>query len=133
MAGLESLSQPKVPTVICYNEDASSFTWGGQKHNGYLIEGVKLLLDPRQDRPAFLPQPRRYIDVPGKSVVDIAADFIGAVYEHAMKRIESKVPADYLNMCQKRFVLSVPAVWSDKAKALTQQVIPPQCCVCFWL
>jgi hypothetical protein len=37
------------------------------------------------------------------------------------RSFRSQVPADYLEMCQKQFVLSVPAVWSDKAKFMTQK------------
>jgi hypothetical protein len=58
----------------------------------------------------------------GKPAVEVAADFIGAMYKHAMSKISSKVPAEYLDMCQKQFILSVPAVWSDKAKDTTLKV-----------
>jgi hypothetical protein len=54
-----------------------------------------------------------------KDPVDVAADFIGAVYKHALSVIESSGIRDYFHFCQKDFVLSVPAVWSDKAKDLT--------------
>jgi hypothetical protein len=74
--------------VICYNEGTDSFTWGGQKHTGDVVQGVKLLLDPNQARPIYLPQPASDLKRLGKSAVDIAADFIGAMYQHAMKKIE---------------------------------------------
>lgn len=57
-----------------------------------------------------------------KSAVDVAADFIGAMYNHAMEKIGSRVPREYLDLCEKTFVLSVPAVWSEKAKESTIQV-----------
>ena len=57
-----------------------------------------------------------------KSAVDVAADFIGAMYSHALEMIGSRVPRDYLDLCEKTFVLSVPAVWSEKAKESTIQV-----------
>lgn len=48
---------------------------------------------------------------------DVAADYIRAMYEHAMEHIATKVPENYLeNDVQEKFVISVPAVWSDKAK-----------------
>lgn len=124
-AGMEGSSQPKVPTTISYDPtNPSNFTWGGQKHKGEVIKGVKLLLDPDQERPLYLPDVPAKADLKrlGKPAVDIAADFIGAIYKHAMAKIESKVPSDYIKLCQKSFVLTVPAVWSDKAKDLTMKV-----------
>ena len=119
------MKQPKIPTTISYDsKDKKSFTWGGMKHKGDVVPGIKLLLDPDQPRPLYLPESTAKSDLKrlGKPAVSVAADFIGALYKHAMARIESKVPSDYLSMCEKKFVLSVPAVWSDKAKDLTLQV-----------
>jgi hypothetical protein len=84
------------------------------------------LLDPNQGRPIYLPESTAKSDLRqlGKPAVDVAADFIGAMYQHAMLKIESKMPKEYLDMCQKKFVLTVPAVWSDKAKDATKKVDP---------
>ncbi|KAF4627027.1 hypothetical protein G7Y89_g11126 [Cudoniella acicularis] len=120
--GMESFKQPKVPTEISYDpKNKKLFTWGAQNHKGDIVQGVKLLLDPDQPRPIYLPKSTAKSDVQrlGKPAVDVAADFIGAMYKHAIERIESKVPKEYLEMCQKQFVLTVPAVWSDKAKDTT--------------
>ncbi|TEY57363.1 hypothetical protein BOTCAL_0220g00160 [Botryotinia calthae] len=57
----------------------------------------------------------------GKPPVDVAADFIQAIYKYAMEKITSDWPDGYTQRCRKQFVLSVPAVWSDKAKDLTLQ------------
>lgn len=54
-----------------------------------------------------------------KDPVSVAADFIGAIYRHALSEIENTVPTKYFQLCQKEFVLSVPAVWSDAAKNAT--------------
>lgn len=123
--GLEGRKQPKVPTIISYDpKNAGGFTWGAQNHKCEKIEGIKLLLDPDQVMPVYLPASNAKNDLKrlGKPAVDVAADFIGAMYEHAMNRILGKIPADYLEMCQKQFVVSVPAVWSDKAKDMTLKV-----------
>ena len=58
----------------------------------------------------------------GKPPADIASDYIAAIYKHALKVISGKVPKAYLDMLDKYFVLSVPAVWSDKAKDTTLRV-----------
>lgn len=85
---------------------------------------MKLLFDPDQARPSYLPKLEKWsVLAPlNKSAVEIAADYIGAIYKHVMVKIASKVPHDYLAMCEKKFVLSVPAVWSDKAKDRTLKV-----------
>nr|RBQ97628.1 hypothetical protein FVER53263_00133 [Fusarium verticillioides] len=123
--GLEGRTQPKVPTVIAYDpDDSSEFKWGGQlSWRDDQVQGVKLLLDPKQTRPPYLPSTNVKSEMKKlpKSAVDVAADFIGAMYSHALERIESKVPRDYLDLCEKTFVLSVPAVWSEKAMESTVQ------------
>ncbi|KAF4961796.1 hypothetical protein FSARC_10092 [Fusarium sarcochroum] len=123
--GLEGRTQPKVPTVVAYDpKEKSSFKWGGQlTWRDDHVQGVKLLLDPDQTRPSYLPSNNIKSELRKlpKDPVDVAADFIEAMYKHAMTKIESKVPRDYLKLCQKSFVLSVPAVWSDKAKERTIQ------------
>ncbi|KAF4438660.1 Hsp70 family [Fusarium acutatum] len=123
--GLEGRTQPKVPTAIAYDpDDSSEFKWGGQlSWRDDHVQGVKLLLDPKQTRPSYLPSANVKSEMRKlpKSAVDVAADFIGAMYSHALEMIGSRVPQDYLDLCEKTFVLSVPAVWSEKAKESTIQ------------
>ncbi len=109
--GAEGESAPKIPTLINYYDpnDSSKFSWGASvnrmKDN---IVGVKLLLDPSQERPLYLPTGniKRDIERLPKSPVEIAADFMGAMYKHALKEITGKVSSSYMSMCQKHFVLS---------------------------
>jgi hypothetical protein len=124
-AGGEGFKLPKVPTIISYDEkDKKKFTWGEMKHKDGVVAGVKLLLDPDQPRPIYLPESTAKTDLRklGKPAVEAVADFIGAMYKHAMAQIETQIPLDYLVLCQKKFILSVPAVWSDKAKDTTLKV-----------
>ncbi|KAH6842399.1 hypothetical protein B0I37DRAFT_399101 [Chaetomium sp. MPI-CAGE-AT-0009] len=123
--GAEGESAPKIPTLINYtNAKGGKFAWGASvnRMQGNVV-GVKLLLDPSQERPFYLPTSniKRTIKNLPKVPVEIAADFIGAVYRHAQSEIAKVVPKDYLKICQKHFVLSVPAVWSDAAKNATLQ------------
>lgn len=126
--GLEGYRQPKVPTLIIYDKkDPSKFKWGGQVNwRDSAVHGVKLLLDPSQTKPKYLPASSLESDLNDldKDPVDVASDFIGAIYKHALSVIESSGVRDYFNICEKQFVLSVPAVWSDKAKDLTLRVRP---------
>lgn len=121
--GLESEKQPKVPTIISYDpKNKGPFTWGGQKHKHTTLEGIKLLLDPDQIRPIYVPATNTKAELKklGKPPIEVAADYIRSIYNHALERIAAKVPENYLeNDVQKKFVITVPAVWSDKAKDAT--------------
>ncbi|KAH9205472.1 Hsp70 family protein-like protein [Leptodontidium sp. 2 PMI_412] len=120
--GLEGFHQLKVPTVTCYGDSSTNnTTWGAQKHKGDIVQGLKLLLDPDQPWPLYLPESTAKTDLKclGKPAVEVAADFLSAIYKNTMNKIESSIPMEYLMMCQKEFVLTVPAVWSDKAKDTT--------------
>ena len=123
--GAEGESVPKIPTLINYRHGkGGEFAWGASVNRMEdNIVGVKLLLDPSQERPMYLPtaNTKRTLKSLPKPPVEIAADFIGAVYRHALSEIAKVVPKDYFKLCQKEFVLSVPAVWSDAAKNTTLQ------------
>lgn len=52
-----------------------------------------------------------------KPVLEVASDYMRSVFHHALKEIESEsLDPSFLESFQKQFVLTVPAVWSDKAK-----------------
>jgi len=88
------------------------------------ITGLKLLLDPHQPRPYFIPTniEAEIAKLP-KPVLEVASDYIGAIFQHAMKEIESEsLDPSFLDNYQKEFVLTVPAVWSDQAKDMTLRV-----------
>ncbi|KAG6116280.1 hypothetical protein E4U14_000333 [Claviceps sp. LM454 group G7] len=121
--GNRGISAPKISTIIEYTEeDPKGFRWGASvnKLNGGIV-AIKLLLDPKQQRPLYLPAKHVEEELKSlpKSPLEIAADFIGAIYAHALEDISSSVPKAYMDMCHKEFVLSVPAVWSDAAKNAT--------------
>ncbi|KAG5953321.1 hypothetical protein E4U53_006055 [Claviceps sorghi] len=121
--GNRGLFVPKIPTIIEYSkEETKSFKWGASadKLNDAVI-AIKLLLDPDQERPVYLPSKniKNELSCLPKKPFQIAADFIGAIYEHALKEISKTVPKAYMDICEKEFVLSVPAVWSDAAKNAT--------------
>lgn len=125
--GLEGFKQPKVPTILSYDPNQkTSFTWGAQKHKHAKIEGMKLLLDPGQETPLYIPETNTAAELKklGKPATDVVTDYITAIYRHALNRIETKIPAEYLKMCQKKFVVTVPAVWSAKAMNATLLVSP---------
>ena len=103
-------SAPKIHTLISYDpKDSSRFTWGASVNRMTdSIIGIKLLLDPTQERPLYLPTGNIQRDIKKlpKKPVDVAADFIRAIYQHALAEITKQVPRGYMSMCQQQFVLS---------------------------
>ncbi len=123
--GAEGQNVVKAPTVVKYT-DGSGFKWGYELDQTLQekIEGIKLLLDPEQPTPLYAPAVNTQAELAklGKPAHEVATDYIRAIYNHAMKKIESKYLNGFISTLEKQFVLSVPAVWSDKAKDLTQRV-----------
>ncbi|KAK4450231.1 hypothetical protein QBC34DRAFT_484501 [Podospora aff. communis PSN243] len=119
----DTQSAPKINTLISYDANgAKFFSWGASVNRMTdSIIGIKLLLDPDQERPLYLPTGNLQRDIKKlpKTPVEVAADFIRAIYQHAHAEIAKRVPKDYMSLCQQKFVLSVPAVWSDAAKNAT--------------
>ncbi|KAF2102251.1 actin-like ATPase domain-containing protein [Rhizodiscina lignyota] len=114
---------PKAPTLVQYGKQG--FAWGYQVEPTAegVVSCVKLLLDPGQSHQSYDPK-RMFKKVPQppdlpKAPVDIATDYIRAMYSHALVYIEQKLGKEYMELLSKEFVLTVPAVWSDKAKDLT--------------
>ncbi|KAG6159395.1 hypothetical protein E4U37_003526 [Claviceps purpurea] len=121
--GNRGIAAPKIPTILEYSEEEpTGFRWGASvnKSSGGIV-AIKLLLDPKQERPLYLPatHTRTELRALPKAPIEIAADFMRAIYGHALEEIASAVPKAYMDICQKEFVLSVPAVWSDAAKNAT--------------
>ena len=106
--------------------DTKTFQWGYELDRTLeeKIEGIKLLLDPDQPKPLYIPQTNTNAELKklGKPALDVATDYIGAIFQHAMRKIEGKYPRSYLDLLDKQLVLSVPAIWSDKAKDQTLKV-----------
>lgn len=132
--GAKGANRPKVPTLIRYENNTknpvekSQYQWGYEIAHSTAtnkIEGIKLLLDPDHPKPLYVPQANTKAELQrlGKPAVDVAADYITTLYKHALSKIEASWPEDFLQMLQKEFVLSVPAVWSDKAKDSTLRVL----------
>ena len=110
--GASGSSWDKCPTIVKY--EGKVVRWGFEidRTTEGCIEGIKLLLDPEQPRPIYVP------------AVDTKAELqrLNALWKHAAANIESKYPKDYFNLLKKKFVLTVPAVWSEKAQDATLRV-----------
>ncbi|KAK5636412.1 hypothetical protein RRF57_012125 [Xylaria bambusicola] len=116
---------PKTPTEIQYTPGSpDKFKWGYELE-GTLedkVIGLKLLLDPDQKRPYWIPtDPHAEIAKLPKPVVEVAADYIKAIFQQALSEVEKGYLPGFLDGFKKQYVLTVPAVWSDTAKAMTER------------
>jgi hypothetical protein len=127
----------KVPSEIAYLDQG--FEWGNKIEPHRTREAwTKLLLDERQkreqlrltlelltgnmdsienDRVNTEPAPH-----PGKEPVDIIGDFLSGVRAHVQSTLETRY-GKLLSLFETEVVITVPAVWSDKAKDLTYKAV----------
>lgn len=100
------------------------FLWGYQAlaSSQEPIRGVKLLLDEEQSyRYSPSLRAKKMLGVLKKSPVDVSAEYLKKVLEHIHQNLERRFGPAVNNM-SKKYVLTVPAVWSDKAKDATMKV-----------
>jgi hypothetical protein len=106
----------KVPSAISYNDRNTS--WGYQiSHLEKAIRGVKLLLDEDQDT-KYMPSlsSKVLLSKYNTDATQVTTDYLRRLIAHLkfiLKRRFGCLSADL------RYILSVPAVWSDRAKAKT--------------
>ncbi|KAI3061041.1 hypothetical protein CBS147353_10098 [Aspergillus niger] len=123
--GSKGKTYMKTPTVLKY-DDTGRFKWGYELDTCLeeKIMGIKLLLDPDHQRPLFdtkgATATQSELQKLGKPLQEVLSDYISAIYQHSLAAISAKFPKGYiLTSIEKQLVLSVPAVWSDKAKDIT--------------
>ncbi|KAF3929591.1 hypothetical protein ABW19_dt0208497 [Dactylella cylindrospora] len=78
--------------------------------------------DPTFANKATLKPPSGYMALPpGKEAIDVVADYLSGVYTHAIERLCQNYGKDFVDVTPIEFVLTVPAIWSDKARNLTKE------------
>lgn len=106
-----------MPSTICYGD---SILWGFEApYSGDVIRAVKLLLDEGQGRsypPAL--EAKRILAQLGKDALGVVGDYLGYLISHATGVLNRRF-GDTLNCMDLKYILTVPAVWSDKAKDST--------------
>ncbi|KAI9367138.1 actin-like ATPase domain-containing protein [Aspergillus egyptiacus] len=116
--GAGNRTSVKVPSTISYT--SGSLNWGYQI--GPLTEacrGIKLLFDEDPETeysPSVASKP--LLTKYGKDVVQVAADYMRQLVRQVGEVILRRLGVA-LEKCSLQFVLTVPAVWSDKAKDAT--------------
>ncbi|CAI7603384.1 unnamed protein product [Penicillium crustosum] len=121
-----NITSQKVPTLCSY--DGKHTKWGYQTdkliHPGKeqrLIQGVKLLLDESQKfRYTPASKSQEVIKDLNKTPMEVAGDYLGKLVAHAQDVLTRRF-STALQTMDLEYILTVPAVWSDKAKDLTMQ------------
>lgn len=57
----------------------------------------------------------------GKEAVDVVADYLSGLYKHTLARLALNYGKEFVDVTPIEFVLTVPAIWSDKARSLTKE------------
>jgi hypothetical protein len=60
---------------------------------------------------------------PAKAPVEIISDFLSGVREHLLANLSSRYGKTALSLMEMEVVITVPAMWSDKAKDLTLKAV----------
>lgn len=84
------------------------------------ISWIKILLDPSQPRPTFVNAKRTTLPR-GKKPVDIVADYLTALRAYTVQTLERRLGREVMGRTKVEYVLTVPAVWSDKARQMTME------------
>ncbi|EMF08039.1 actin-like ATPase domain-containing protein [Sphaerulina musiva SO2202] len=114
----------KTPTRLAYSDDpAAQNPWGYYVRPGMKsYSWMKLLLDPTQaskfDDPGLAgSEGSGVLRKPlNKTAVDVCADYLTEVAKYAWKALTKRYTIEVLKATPIEFWLTVPAVWSDKAK-----------------
>ncbi|KAL1921667.1 uncharacterized protein VTP21DRAFT_10309 [Calcarisporiella thermophila] len=112
---------PKTPTLNFYKRDSQVMLWWGnaaklemmkpQNRDAILLKQYKLALDESQ---AVGPFPN------GLTVLDAISHYLKAFHDHVISELKKGFAKNY-NQSQFRYCLTVPAMWSDRAKAQTRE------------
>ncbi|KAJ5483837.1 hypothetical protein N7539_006037 [Penicillium diatomitis] len=111
----------KVPSVLVYKD--KNLHWGYQVNNApEAIHGVKLLLDD-QKRYFFSPSitAAEALKYMGKDAIGAAGDYVQKLVDHSKSVLHHRF-GSALEGIDLQFFMTVPAIWSDKAKDATMQI-----------
>ncbi|KAJ5569788.1 uncharacterized protein N7459_009218 [Penicillium hispanicum] len=122
------INSEKVPTELAYLSDNVEHgpAWGFEIPNTMpRFQWIKLALDPKQnskleDSIVFSYKDSRRIALSGLGTAEgVATDYLRQLTNHTRQEIKRHVGAVFDSMTF-QYVITVPAVWSDKAKNLTR-------------
>ncbi|EAW11693.1 uncharacterized protein ACLA_093920 [Aspergillus clavatus NRRL 1] len=125
---IRSETTPRVPTTISYENN--QILWGHQTSMfGEVIRGIKLLLDPTQEiKHTPVAESKKILEKYNKDPADVARDHLQLLIAKTKEVLKCRF-GDAIETMEIQYVMTVPAVWTDKAKnntltAATEAGIP---------
>jgi hypothetical protein len=127
--GSENTTLYKAPSEISYGSIPNR--WGYNFRIGMPRYGwFKLLLDPQAGERAYNDSnletafdpgnPNALLSLaPGKTAVDMCADYLKLVYDHAMFQLRRRMP-NMFDETPIQFILTTPGMWGDNAQHSTR-------------
>lgn len=121
------MTSEKVPTEMAftYEDPTPKMVWGFQiPDNMPRLQWIKLLLDPDQKREletavSARHQDARRMEIPHHATAEsVVTDYLRALVDHVLKTLRNQIGAA-LDAMEITYVITVPAIWSDQAKART--------------
>ena len=132
--GAGAWSLEKTPTIIAYDNDLNKvLAWGSGVTDNHKIQFAhfKLLLQQTtelNDEVDNLKTTLQEISIirssglpRGKTAVNVTADYLREVHRFLHETLRSTYGEEYLSSQKLLYVITVPAMWSDRSKALTEQ------------
>ncbi|KAH0612446.1 uncharacterized protein H6S33_010498 [Morchella sextelata] len=115
----------KVPSEISYNSAGEVHKWGYEiNEKDEKLAWFKLLLDPTQYASKNSPALSRTLALlpggpPSKKPVHVVSDYLSCLRKHTLATLERSYGKVFMSAIPIKYTLTVPAMWSDTAKALT--------------
>ena len=127
--------EEKTPTIIAYDDGGRPVAWGGQLKRNHqtkvacfklgLHEGTRSHYNTAAASllGGFLNDSDwRHPNLPSKTALDYAADYLALVGSYVMNKVlPDRFGEEFLSRQHISFAITVPAIWSDKAKDATRK------------
>jgi len=117
-------AQEKTPTIMSYDP----LRWGDkvQSHHKLRVSRFKLGLDPQTVQEVFGIYSgdlvKGLVPALNKSAADVTADYLTQLHKYIDTEVfTNEFGREFLTSQRKQYVITVPAIWSDRAKDLTRQ------------
>lgn len=115
----------KTPTILAYHTDPP--IWGSSVRPSHTLQVTrfKLGLEPSVTLHYDYPNANnfgRHPNFPDKEPVDFTTDYLTCVHSYVQKVcLPRQFGDDFLRNQRMSYIVTVPAIWTDKAKGLTRQ------------
>ncbi|KAH6698437.1 hypothetical protein BKA61DRAFT_496842 [Leptodontidium sp. MPI-SDFR-AT-0119] len=112
----KDVTDNKVPSEVAYSDQ--KFEWGNKiRHRNQCEAWTKLLLDETYSKGQLKPAPQL-----AKEPEEIVADFLSGIQAHLQSVLEARF-GPMLQGFRREVVITVPAVWSERAKNLMYKAV----------